>query len=149
EHSDLMVLLARTAPRNEARPTEGLSVLLVDMRDAKGLTIRPVRTMINHATTEIFFDEVEVPAENLIGQEHQGFRHILDGMNAERVLIAAESLGDGRFFVDRASAYAKTREVFGRPIGQNQGVQFPIARAHIGMETAARMIEHALSLEAA
>ncbi len=147
EHSDLMVLLARTAPRDEEKPSAGLSVFLVDLK-SKGIEVRPVRTMLNHATTEIFLDGVEVPAENLIGTEGQGFRHILDGMNAERILIAAESLGDGRFFVERASEYAKSREVFGRPIGQNQGVQFPIARAYVQVEAAARMVEHALSLEA-
>jgi len=145
EHSDMMILLARTAPRDEARPAHGLSVLMVELK-SPGVTVRPVRTMLNHATTEIFLDDVEVPAENLIGAEGEGFRHILDGMNAERILIAAESLGDGRFFVDRASAYAARREVFGRPIGQNQGVQFPIARAYVGVESAARMIEHALAL---
>lgn len=145
EHSDLMVLLARTAPRDEARPGDGLSVFLVEMA-TPGMTVRPVRTMLNHATTEIFLDDVAVPAANLIGTEGKGLRHMLDGMNAERVLIAAESLGDGRFFVDRASAYARDREVFGRPIGANQGVQFPIARAHVQVEAAARMVEHALSL---
>ena len=132
EHSDLMVLLVRTSPRDEAaKPSDGMSVLLVDLRDAvgNGLTIRPIRTMLNHATTELFFDNLEVPAENLIGQEGKGFRYILDGMNAERILIASECIGDARFFIDRASAYAKDREVFGRPIGMNQGVQFPIARA--------------------
>ena len=148
EHSDLMVLLARTAPRDENKPGDGLSVFLVDMA-SKGVEVRPVRTMLNHATTEIFLDELEVPADRLIGTEGRGFRHILDGMNAERVLIAAESLGDGRFFVDRASAYAKAREVFGRQIGANQGVQFPIARAYVQVEAAARMIEHALALDAA
>jgi alkylation response protein AidB-like acyl-CoA dehydrogenase len=148
EYSDLMVLLCRTAPRDEARPSEGMSVLLVDMAEAKagGLTIRPVRTMLNHATTELFFDDVEVPAGNLIGEEGKGFRHILDGMNAERILIGAECIGDGRFFIDRASAYAKAREVFGRPIGQNQGVQFPIARAHVQLEAAAGMVARAAAL---
>jgi len=148
EHSDLMVLLARTAPREEARPGDGLSVFIVEL-NSPGIVVRPVRTMLNHATTEIFLDEVEVPAANLIGIEGKGFRHILDGMNAERILIAAESLGDGRFFVDRASAYAKDREVFGRVIGANQGVQFPIARAYVQVEAAARMIEQALSLDEA
>ena len=148
EHSDLMVLLCRTAPREEAHPSRGMSVLLVDLRDAvgKGLTIRPIRTMLNHATTELFFDDLEVPAENLIGHEGQGFRHILDGMNAERILIGAECIGDGRFFVDRGSEYAKTREVFGRPIGQNQGVQFPLARAHVQIEAAAGMVQRATAL---
>ncbi len=149
EHSDLMVLLCRTAPREEtAKPSDGMSVLLVDMREAngKGLTIKPVRTMLNHATTELFFDNVEVPAENLIGKEGHGFRYIIDGMNAERILIAAECIGDGKFFVDRASAYAKDREVFGRPIGQNQGVQFPIARAHVQVTAANLMVDHAARL---
>jgi acyl-CoA dehydrogenase len=148
EHSNLMVLLCRTAPRDEARPSDGMSVLLVDMREAvgKGLAIRPVRTMLNHATTELFFEDLEVPAENLVGEEGKGFRHILDGMNAERILIAAECIGDARFFIDRASAYAKEREVFGRPIGQNQGVQFPIARAYVQMTAAAHMVDHAAAL---
>jgi alkylation response protein AidB-like acyl-CoA dehydrogenase len=149
EHSDLMVLLCRTTPRQDAaRPSDGMSVLLVDMLQAKdhGLTIRPVRTMLNHATTELFFDDLEVPAENLIGEEDQGFRYILDGMNAERILIASECIGDGRFFIDRASAYAKQREVFGRPIGQNQGVQFPIARAYVQLEAAAGMVARAAAL---
>ena len=134
EHSDLMLLLARTTPKDRSRKkrTDGLSVFLVDMREAvgHGLTIRPIRTMMNHATTEVFFDDVRIPAENLIGEEGKGFRYILDGMNSERTLIAAECIGDGRWFVDKASAYAREREVFGRPIGQNQGVQFPIARAY-------------------
>ena len=149
EHSDLMVLLVRTTPREEAaKRTDGMSVLLVDIRAAvgKGLTIRPIRAMINHATTELFFDDVEVPAENLIGEEGKGFYYILDGMNAERILIASECIGDARFFVDRASAYAKERNVFGRPIGQNQGVQFPIARAHIETEAAALMVKRATQL---
>ena len=133
EHSDLMVLLARTTPREEtAKKTEGLSVFLLDMREAvgRGLTIKPIRTMFNHATTELFFDDLEIPASCLIGEEGKGFRYILDGMNAERILIAAECIGDGRWFVDKARAYATSRVVFGRPIGQNQGVQFPIARAY-------------------
>lgn len=149
EHSDLMVLLCRTTSREEAaRPSDGMSVLLVDMREAvgKGLTIRPIRTMLNHATTELFFDDLRVPVENLIGQEGQGFRYILDGMNAERILIAAECIGDARFFIDRASAYAREREVFGRPIGQNQGVQFPIARAHVQTSAADLMVRHAADL---
>ncbi len=149
EHSDLMVLLCRTAPRDAgAKPSDGISVLLVDMREARGdgLTIRPVRTMLNHATTELFFDNLEVPAANLIGEEGKGFRYILDGMNAERILIAAECIGDGRFFIDRASAYAKDRQVFGRAIGENQGVQFPIARAHVQLSAAALMVERAASL---
>src|SRR6266576_2425665 len=133
EHSDLMLLLARTTPREQAQKrTEGLSVFLVDMREArgKGLTIRPIRTMMNHATTEVFFDDLRVPAENLIGREGQGFHYILSGMNAERILIAAECIGDAKWFIGRASGYARERNVFGRPIGQNQGVQFPIARAY-------------------
>ena len=149
EHSDLMVLLCRTTQREEAAsPSEGMSVLLVDMREAKdrGLTIRPIRTMLNHSTTELFFDDVEVPAANLVGEEGKGFRYILDGMNAERILIGSECIGDGRFFIDRAAAYAKEREVFGRPIGQNQGVQFPIARAHVQLEAAAGMVARAAGL---
>ena len=144
EHSDLMILLARTTPREEAaRRTEGLSVLMVDMREAPGLSITPIRTMMNHATTQVFMDDVRVPAENLIGEEGQGFRYILDGMNAERTLIAAECIGDGRWFIDRAAAYAGEREVFGRPIGRNQGVQFPIARAYASVEAAALMVADA------
>jgi acyl-CoA dehydrogenase len=138
EHSDLMVLLARTTPLAEvARRTDGLSVFLVDMRDRGAeLTIAPIATMMNHATTEVFFDGVELPADALIGEEGQGFRQILDGMNAERILIAAECIGDGRFFIERATAYANERRVFGRPIGANQGVQFPLARAHMAIEAA-------------
>lgn len=149
EHSDLLVLLCRTTRREDAaRPSEGMSVLLVDLREARseGLTIRPIRTMLNHATTELFFDDVPVPAANLIGEEGAGFRYILDGMNAERILIAAECIGDGRFFVDRASAYAKDRQVFGRAIGANQGVQFPIARAHVQIEAATLMVARAAAL---
>ncbi len=149
EHSDLMLLLARTAPGDKARKrTDGLSVFLVDMREAlgKGLTIRPIRAMINHATTEVFFDNLEVAAENLIGEEGKGFRYILDGMNVERMLIAAECLGDARWSIDKASAYAKSRVVFGRPIGQNQGIQFPIARAYAAREAAALMVREAISL---
>ncbi|MCU0805308.1 MAG: acyl-CoA/acyl-ACP dehydrogenase [Burkholderiales bacterium] len=149
EHSDLMLLLARTTPRAEAaRKTDGLSVFLVDMREAvgRGLTIRPLRTMMNHATTEVFFDALEVPAAALVGEEGKGFRYILDGMNAERILIAAECVGDARWFIAKASDYAKTREVFGRPIGQNQGVQFPIARAYAATEAAALMVERAASM---
>lgn len=149
EHSDLMVLLCRTTAREEAaRPSEGMSVLLVDMRESvgNGLTIRPIRTMLNHATTELFFDDLRVPVENLIGKEGQGFRYILDGMNAERILIASECIGDARFFIDRASAYAREREVFGRPIGQNQGVQFPIARAHVQTSAADLMVRHAADM---
>jgi len=149
EHSDLMVLLCRTTARDQAaKPSDGMSVLLIDMRQAvgNGLTIAPVRTMINHATTELFFEDLKVPAENLIGVEGQGFRYILDGMNAERILIAAECIGDAKFFIDRASAYAKDRQVFGRPIGQNQGVQFPIARAYVQMTAAALMVDRAAAL---
>ncbi len=146
EHSDLMLLLARTTPKEKARKrTDGLSVFLVDMREAvgNGLTIRPLRTMINHATTEVFFDDLEVPAENLIGEIDAGFSYILDGMNAERTLIAAECIGDARWFIDKAVAYAGERSVFGRPIGQNQGVQFPIARAYAATEAANLMVEKA------
>ena len=149
EHSDLMVLLVRTTPRDEcARRTDGLSVLLVDMRKAvgKGLTIKPIKTMMNHATTELFFDELKVPVENRIGEEGMGFGYILDGMNAERILIASECIGDARWFIEKASTYAQQREVFGRLIGQNQGVQFPIARAHIQTEAAAGMVERAAGL---
>jgi acyl-CoA dehydrogenase len=149
EHSDLMLLLARTTPRGAAKKrTEGLSVFLVDLRAAlgHGVTIRPIRTMMNHATTEVFFDNLEVPVENLIGEEGQGFRYILDGMNAERILIAAECVGDARWFIATAAEYAKGRVVFGRPIGQNQGVQFPIARAYAASEAAALMVERAASL---
>jgi acyl-CoA dehydrogenase len=149
EHSDLMVLLCRTTPRDQAaKPSAGMSVLLVDLREAvgNGLTIRPIRTMLNHATTELFFDGLKVPAENLIGEEGRGFSYILDGMNAERILIAAECIGDGKFFIDRASAYARERQVFGRAIGENQGVQFPIARAHVQVTAASLMVEKAASL---
>jgi acyl-CoA dehydrogenase len=137
-HSDLMVLLARTTPLAEvAKKTEGLSVFLVDMRDrGDTLTIKPIRTMINHATTEMFFDGLRLTADALIGEEGKGFRYILDGMNAERILIAAECLGDGRFFLDRAVSYAGERRVFGRAIGSNQGVQFPLARAHMALQAA-------------
>ena len=140
QHSDLMVLLARTTPRDQvAKRTEGLSVFLLDMRDCPGLSIRPIETMMNHGTTAVFFDNVRIPAANRIGEEGQGFRYILSGMNAERILIAAECIGDARFFLDRASAYACERSVFGRPIGQNQGIQFPLAMAHARM-TAARLM---------
>ena len=146
EHSDFMVLLARTTPAAEVKKKgEGLSVFLVDMREAKkaGLTIRPIRTMMNHATTELFFDNVRIPAANLIGEEGRGFRYILDGMNAERTLIAAECLGDARWFIEKASSYARDRRVFGRPIGANQGVQFPIARAYAQYRAASLMVERA------
>jgi acyl-CoA dehydrogenase len=140
-HSDLMILLARTTPLEQvARRTEGLSVFLVDMRErGDSLTIKPIRTLMNHATTEVFFDDLELPADALIGEEGRGFHHILDGMNAERILIASECVGDGRFFTERASRYAGEREVFGRPIGANQGVQFPIAKAHMAIEAAGLM----------
>lgn len=149
EHSDLLLLLVRTQKRDEAaRPSKGLSVLLVDMRDVlgNGLTIRPIRTMLNHGTTELFFDEMSVPADSLIGEEGEGFKYILDGMNAERVLIASECIGDGRFFIDRATAYAGERSVFDRPIGLNQGIQFPIARSYIELEAAAGMVDKAAAL---
>ena len=149
EHSDLMLLLARTTPRDQTKKrTEGLSVFLVDMRQAlgHGLTIRPIRTMMNHNSTEVFFDNMEVPAENLIGEEGQGFRYILGGMNAERILIAAESIGDSRWFIEKATDYAKERKLFGRPIGQNQGVQFPIARAYAQTEAADLMVRKAATL---
>jgi acyl-CoA dehydrogenase len=149
EHSDLMILLARTTPRDVVKKrTEGLSVLIVDLRDArrKGLTIRPIRTMMNHATTEVFFDNLKVPKENLIGEEGKGFRYILSGMNAERILIAAECIGDAKWFIEKASNYAKERVLFGRPIGQNQGVQFPIARAYAQMRAAELMVHQAASL---
>ena len=139
-HSDLMLLLARTTPLDQvARKTEGLSTFIVDMKEAVAqgtMTIRPIKTLMNHATTEIFLDGVEVPADALVGEEGKGFRYILDGMNAERILIAAECIGDGHWFVEKATAYASERIVFGRPIGENQGVQFPIARAHVAVEAA-------------
>ena len=141
--------LARTTPADQvSKRTEGLSVFLVDMRAAlgHGLTIRPIRTMMNHATTEVFFDDLRVPAENLIGEEGRGFRYILSGMNAERILIAAECIGDAKWFVERATGYSKERVVFGRPIGQNQGVQFPIARAYANMRAAELMVREALRL---
>ncbi len=146
EHSDLMLLLARTTPKEQAKTrTDGLSVFLVDMRLAQGagITINPIRTMMNHATTEVFFDDLRVPAENLIGEEGKGFRYILSGMNTERILIAAECIGDAKWFIDKATAYAKARELFGRPIGQNQGVQFPIARAYAQMRAAELMVHEA------
>lgn len=147
--SDLMLLLARTTPREQvAKRTEGLSVFILDMREAlkAGLTIRPIRTMMNHATTEVFFDNVRVPAENLIGEEGKGFRYILSGMNAERILIAAECVGDAKWFIEKASNYARERQVFGRPIGQNQGVQFPIAKAYANMRAAELMVREAVRL---
>jgi acyl-CoA dehydrogenase len=139
EHSDLLLLIARTTAVEQIKKrSEGLSVFLVDLRTAvgHGLTIKPIRTMMNHATTELFFDDLEVPAENLIGEEGMGFRYLLDGLNAERILIAAECVGDARWFIDRSRRYAGERIVFGRPIGQNQGIQFPIARAHVNTEAA-------------
>lgn len=143
EHSDLMLLLARTTPADRVeKKTDGLSVFLVDMRAApKGLDIRPIKTMMNHATTEVFFDDVEIPASALIGDEGQGFRYILDGWNAERILIAAECIGDARWFIEKAVDYGSQRIVFGRPIASNQGVQFPIARAHAATE-AADLVRH-------
>jgi len=139
QHSDLMILLARTTALAEVKKkSEGMSIFIVDLREAvgKGMTVRPIRNMVNHETNELFFDNLEVPAENLIGEEGKGFRYILDGLNAERTLIAAECIGDGYWFVDRVSKYTKERVVFGRPIAQNQGVQFPIAEAYIEVEAA-------------
>ncbi len=139
QHSDFMILLARTTPLAEVtKKSEGMSIFMVDIKAAiaSGMTVRPIRNMVNHETNELFFENLEIPAENLIGQEGQGFKYILDGLNAERTLIAAECIGDGRWFVDRISAYVKDRVVFGRAIGQNQGVQFPIAEAHIEIEAA-------------
>jgi acyl-CoA dehydrogenase len=149
EHSDLLLLIARTTSREAVkRRSDGLSVFLVDMRLAQGtgISINPIRTMMNHATTELFFDDLRVPAENLIGEEGQGFRYILSGMNAERILIAAECIGDAKWFIAKATGYAKERVVFGRPIGQNQGVQFPIARAYAQMRAAELMVGAAASL---
>ena len=149
QHSDLMLLIARTTPVEQVQKrTEGLSVLLVNLREAegRGLTIRPIRTMMNHATTEVFFDDVEVPVENLVGEEGSGFRYLLDGLNAERILIAAECIGDGRWFLERSCRYARERIVFDRPIGQNQGIQFPLARAYAHVEAAALMVKHAAEL---
>jgi len=147
EHSDLMLLLARTTPREKtAKHTDGLSVFLFDMRDAEGITIRPIRTMMNHATTEVFFDNTRIPAESLIGEEGRGFRYILSGMNAERILIAAECIGDAKWFIEKATNYANERIVFGRKIGQNQGIQFPIAKAYAHMRAAELMVHHAAAL---
>jgi acyl-CoA dehydrogenase len=149
EHSDLMLLLARTTPTDQVRKkSDGLSVFLVDMREARGrgLEIRPIRAMINHATTEIFFDDLKIPTENLLGEEGRGFRYILDGMNAERILIAAECIGDARWFIGKARDYACERVVFGRPIGRNQGVQFPIARAYAESQAARLMVYRAAAL---
>ncbi len=149
QYSDLMLLLARTTPRDRvAKRTDGLSVFLVDMREAlgNGLEIRPIRTMINHQTNELFFDNMRIPADALIGEEGRGFRYILDGMNAERILVASDALGDARFFIDRAVAYANDRSVFGRPIGQNQGIQFPIAEAYAQTAAAELMMRKAAAL---
>ena len=149
EHSDLMLLLARTTPKADVKKrTEGLSVFIVDMREdlGHGLEIRPIRTMINHATTEIFFDNLRIPAGCLIGEEGRGFRYIIDGMNAERILIAAECIGDARWFIKKAADYAREREVFGRPIGRNQGIQFPIAKAYADSEAADLMVRRATEL---
>ncbi len=149
EHSDLMLLLARTTPRDQVeKRTYGLSVFIVDINEAKqnGMEIRPIRTMLNHATTEIFFDNVPVPAENRIGGEGKGFSYILSGMNAERILIASECIGDARWFIETAKNYANDRKVFGRPIGQNQGIQFPIARCYAQTQAAQLMVEKAIQL---
>ncbi|MSO83831.1 MAG: acyl-CoA dehydrogenase, partial [Acidobacteria bacterium] len=149
EHSDLLLLLVRTTPAEQVKKRgDGLSVLLVDLRTSvgHGITIRPIRTMMNHATTELFIENLEVPAENLIGLEGKGFTYLLDGLNAERILIAAECVGDGRWFIEKATRYATERVVFGRPIGQNQGVQFPIAAAHIRIEAADLMRARAAAL---
>ncbi|KQZ13372.1 MULTISPECIES: acyl-CoA dehydrogenase family protein [unclassified Mesorhizobium] len=149
EHSDLMVLLVRTTPKDKVtKRADGLSILVVDMREAvgNGLTIRPIRTMMNHATTEVFFDNLKVPADHLIGEEGKGFRYVLDGMNAERLLIASECIGDANWFINKAAAYSGERVVFGRPIGQNQGVQFPIARSYAEMSAARLMVYHGASL---
>ncbi|QZD88226.1 acyl-CoA dehydrogenase family protein [Qipengyuania psychrotolerans] len=146
EHSDLMVLLARTTPRDEvAKKTEGLSLFLIDMRKVvgNGMTIKPIRTMMNHSTTEVFFDDMRIPASALIGEEGKGFRYILSGMNAERILIGAECIGDAKWFIEQASKYASDRQVFGRPIGQNQGVQFPIARCYAQTRAAELMVHEA------
>lgn len=142
QHSDLMILLARTTPLDQVtKKSEGMSIFIVDLREAigHGMTVRPILNMVNHETNELFFDNLEIPAENLIGEEGKGFKYILDGLNAERALIAAECIGDGYWFIDRVSAYVKDRIVFGRPIGQNQGVQFPIARAFVNVEAASLM----------
>lgn len=148
EYSDLMLLLARTSSDKNIKRTEGLSLFIIDMQKAKneGLSIKPIKTMINHATTEVFFDDLEIPLDSLIGEEGKGFKYILDGMNAERILIAAECIGDAKFFLDKTTKYASSREVFGRPIGQNQGIQFPIARSYADMEAAALMVDRAANL---
>jgi len=149
EYSDLMLLLARTTPRDQvSKKTEGLSTFIVDMRQAlgHGLTVRPIRTMMNHNSCEVFFDNMTIPATSLIGEEGQGFRYILSGMNAERILIASECVGDAKWFIDKASAYARERVVFDRPIGRNQGIQFPIAKAYANMRAAELMVREALTL---
>jgi acyl-CoA dehydrogenase len=149
EHSDLMLLLARTTPKHQvSKRTDGLSVFIVDMRAAKqsGFAIRPIRTMMNHSTTEVFFDDVPIPTENLVGEEGRGFRYILSGMNAERILIAAECIGDAKWFIEKATDYAKERVVFDRPIGRNQGIQFPLARAYAQMRAAELMVQKAATL---
>ncbi|WP_374306684.1 acyl-CoA dehydrogenase family protein [Dongia sp.] len=149
EYSDLMLLLARTTPKDKVeKRTDGLSVFILDMRTARhqGLTIRPIRTMMNHSTTEVFFDNVRVPTSNLVGEEGKGFRYILSGMNAERLLIAAECIGDAKWFLDKATAYARERTLFGRPIGQNQGIQFPLARAYANMRAAELMVHEGIRL---
>ena len=149
QHSDLMILLARTTPLAEVtKKSEGMSVFLIDLREAigHGLTVRPIMNMVNHETNELFFENLEIPAENLIGEEGKGFRYILDGLNAERALIAAECIGDGYRFIDKVSQYVKDRIVFGRPIGQNQGVQFPIAKAYVNLEAANLMRYRACEL---
>ncbi len=149
EHSDLMLLLARTKPIGErSRKSDGLSAFIVDLREAvgNGLQVQPIDAMINHHACELFFDNLSIPAENLVGREHEGFKVVLDSMNAERILIAAECIGDARYFIDKASAYAKEREIFGRPIGQNQGVSFPIAQSYAQTEAANLMVEKAANL---
>lgn len=149
EHSDLMLLLARTTPKDQVtKTTDGLSIFMVDMKQAltEGLSISPIRTMMNHSTTEVFFDNVRVPAENLVGEEGKGFTYVLSGMNAERILIAAECIGDAKWFIEKSSSYSRERVVFGRPIGQNQGIQFPIARAYAQMRAAELMVHEAAEL---
>jgi acyl-CoA dehydrogenase len=149
QHSDLMILLARTTPQDKVKKrSEGMSIFVVDLRDAiaHGMTVKPIANMVNHETNELFFDNLEIPAENLIGEEGRGFKYILDGLNAERTLIAAECIGDGYWFIDKVTAYAKERVVFGRPIGQNQGVAFPIARAYVNVEAANLMRYKACAL---
>ena len=143
-----MLLLARTSPKKNKKGTEGLSLFIIDMNKAKnkGMTIKPIRTMINHSTTEIFFDNLEISQDCLLGKEGSGFKYVLDGMNAERILIASECIGDAKFFIDRSVSYAKERRVFGRPIGQNQGIQFPISKAYADIEVAALYVEKAAQL---